>query len=160
MTGEDVEYQPFPKLTAAFVAGRLRPGWKDLLWVARHHWLDVAAISEFADSLAGEDVRADVGVAAMDGDEDALLKLLEREAAQDDTSNDLVCDRWLRVLLAWLYEHRGLYADPWAILEEVWEAFGHAELLSGLIRWMPTPPGGAPGEAGMLERWRQLAASQ
>lgn len=160
MTTEQVSYQPFPKLTGAFVAGRLKPGWKDLLWTATNHWLDAKTIAKFADELASDDVRVEVATAAIDGAEAALRSVLEREAATDETPDASVRERWMRVAVAWLYENRETYTDPWAVIEEVWEAFGHPESLNGLIRWMPPPPGGKPGEAGMLERWRDLAASQ
>lgn len=154
-----VEYQPFPKLTKTFVVEKLRVGWKDLGWAATNHWLDTKSLGELADGLAegDEDLRVAIAIAALDNDEAVLNAILERQARSDETPEATVRERWMRLAVGWLYEHRKSFDDPWAVLEEIWEAFGHAESLNELIRWMPTPPGGRPGEAGMLERWRTYA---
>ena len=151
-----VEYQPFPKLTKTFVVEKLRVGWKDLAWTAANHWLDSKSLVELTDGLAegDEELRVAIAIAALDQNETALNAIIDRQAVSDETPDVTVRERWMRLAVAWLYEHRELFDDPWAVIEEIWEAFGHAELLNGLIRWMPTPMGGQPGEEGMLERWR------
>lgn len=93
----------------------------------------------------------------MEPDGGGLRGVLEREAARDPTPDDVIRDHWMRIAVAWLYEHRDEFPDPWAEIEEIWEAFDHAEALSGLIRWMPLPEGAETGEAAMLERWRAMA---
>jgi hypothetical protein len=156
-----VEYQPFPKLTKAFVAERLRVSWKDLAWAATNHWLDVKSLTELADDLAegDEDLRVAIATADVDSDEAALRTILDREATGDETPDATVREQWMRLAVAWLYQHRESFDDPWAVLEEIWEAFDHAESLNGLIRWMPTPSGEKPGEDGMMERWRTYSES-
>jgi hypothetical protein len=152
-----VEYQPYPKLTKTFVADRLQVQWKDLVWAATNHWLDARALADLADELAGENEDVRLAIANADSDELALAAVFDREATKDETSEEGVRERWMRLAVAWLYEHRELFDDPWAVIEEIWEAFGHAESLNGLIRWMPAPPGEPPGEEGMAERWRRYA---
>jgi hypothetical protein len=155
-----VEYQPTPKLTKSFVTDRLRVGWKDLAWAADNHWLGAQSLAELADELASDDDDARVALAtvAPDNDEAALKAVLDRQAARDESSEEVVRERWMRLAVAWLYEHRQLFDDPWAVLEQIWEAFGHPASLNGLIRWMPAAPGERLGEEGMLERWRAYAA--
>ncbi|MGD0042458.1 MAG: DUF2247 family protein [Isosphaeraceae bacterium] len=154
-----VEYQPFPKLTKTFVVEKVRVGWKDLAWAAANHWLDTKSLVELTDGLAegDEQLRVAIAIAALDQNETVLHAIIDRQAVSDETPDATVRERWMRLAVAWLYEHRESVDDPWAVLEGIWEAFGHAESLNGLIRWMPTPLGGEPGEEGMVERWRTYA---
>ncbi len=160
MSESRVEYRPFPKLTKAFVAQKLRVGWKDLAWAATNHWLDSKSLGELADGLAGDDENVRVAVAGASLDDDGLKAVFHREARGDETPEQTVRERWMRLAVKWLYEHRETFDDPWAVIEKIWEAFGHAASLNGLIRWMPTPPGEEPGEEGMLERWRAYVETQ
>ena len=160
-TERRVEYRPLPKLTQTFVAERLRVTWKDLGWAATNHWLDAKALADLADELAADDEGLRVALAlALDDGEAALTAVLDRQATGDETSEVTVRERWMRLAVAWLNEHREMFSDPWAVLEEIWDAFDHAESLNGLIRWMPVPPGEPSGEAAMMARWRTYAESQ
>jgi hypothetical protein len=74
-------------------------------------------------------------------------------------SDDLVRERWMLIALAWLYQHRDIFDNPWAAVEELWEAFDHPSSINCLVRWMPVPPSGEVGEEAMLKRWQTLADS-
>lgn len=147
-------------MTEAFVAARLRVNWKDLVWAASNHWLDARSLADLADKLAGDDDDVRVAIAdALHDDEAALEAVFDHQAPRDATSAETVRERWMHLAVAWLYQHRELFDDPWVILEEIWEAFGHAESLNGLIRWMPVPRGEQPGQEAMQDRWRAYAES-
>jgi len=156
-----VEYEPFPKLNEAFVTEQMRVNWGDLFWAATNKWLTAKSLAGLADELAGADDELRVAIStALDHDEAALQRIFEREAIIDAATETILRERWMRLAVAWLYQHRESLDDPWAVLEQIWEAFGHPESLNGLIRWMPAPPGEEPGESGMLERWRAYIASE
>jgi hypothetical protein len=127
-------YRPEPRIPASFVVERFTPTSADLAWATASHWLTDAEIEKLAKvvSSGGSETRSSLAVR----------------------------DRWLSLAAAWLYRNRNRYPDPWAELEELWEAFDHAEVLSGLIRWMPAPVGEPQGLQAMFERWRSLAETQ
>jgi hypothetical protein len=119
-------WKPTPRIPARFVLDRFAPTLAEVDWARASGWFDAATIEQLA-------------------------------AATDDSQADLPdARRWLWLALAWLYEHRGEYADPWSEVEALWEAFDHAHELSGLIRWMPRQPGRPAGMDAMTERWRRL----
>ncbi len=163
-SGAQIDYRPFPKLTKEFVAQRMRVGWKDLAWAASNHWLDTKALGELADGLVKEpadDLRAELAIAAGDGDAAALKALIDQQARGEMITDERVRDRWMRIAVAWLYQHREVFDDPWAVIEEIWEAFDHAPALNGLIRWMPAPADGKkPGMESMLERWQEFVSPE
>lgn len=151
----DAGYQPFPKLAGDFVAG-FRPGWRALIWAADHHWLDLDALAALAEVKAAGDENAlvEIATAAIDRDEPRLRGALEKKSSADATTDAEVRDLWIDVAIAWAYANRHVFDDPWAVVEEIWEAFDHAPQLNNLIRWMPVPSGEPTGEEAMLNRWR------
>lgn len=155
-----IEYRPYPPLSSDFVALRIRPGWKDLAWAAKNHWLGAGALSAFAEELAGadDDARVEIAMAQLEHDELRLRSLLEAQASSDETPDGVVTEHWLDVALAWLYENRRMFDDPLRVVEEIWEAFGHPESANTLIRWMPLVPGQAAGDQAIMERWRAKVA--
>ena len=72
-------------------------------------------------------------------------------------------DKWLYLVLAWLYEQRGAVPDPLQTVEEVYADFGYPEEIAGLIRYMPMdgPDLGSreANERRLFERWRQYLDS-
>jgi hypothetical protein len=147
-------YLPDPPLTRSFVESKVELGWGDLAWLAANPWLPYEDIVDLADMLAeGEpDIRVEIALTA--DKPTALAAIVERQAALHGPSETQVRDRWMRLAVVSLYEHRAEVSDPWPILEQIWEAFDHAPALNGLIRWTPVAPGEATGMAAMAERWR------
>ncbi|HEY1849947.1 MAG TPA: DUF2247 family protein [Candidatus Binataceae bacterium] len=156
-----MDYRPFPKLTKEFVAQQIKVDWDDLAWALSHHWLNVKVISELADGIAAKDeeLRTSFAMAGMDGDEIAMRASIDHQVQKFVVSDDLVRERWMLIALAWLYQHRDIFDNPWAAVEELWEAFDHPSSINCLISWMPVPPGGEAGEEAMLKRWQTLADS-
>ena len=38
------------------------------------------------------------------------------------TADEVVRERWIHLAVAWLYDHRGEFEDPWTVIEAIWEA--------------------------------------
>jgi len=129
--GQSADYMPTPPIPTSFVLDRLVPSHADVEWATTSGWFSEAGLQELKDAV--------------------------RSPAVALESPPVVRARWLRLAAAWLYWNRGDYADPWAEVERLWEAFDHAEELSGLIRWMSVAAGEPTGRDAMLERWRTFA---
>jgi hypothetical protein len=73
-------------------------------------------------------------------------------------SEDEIRDKWLYLVLAWTYEHRGQYPDPLQRVEEVYADFGYPEQVVGFVRYMPMvgPDLGSreANERRLFERWK------
>jgi hypothetical protein len=154
---DPISYQPFPKLSRTFVEENLRVDWNDLAWAATNHWLDAKSLADLADGLARDNDALRVAIHERDlaDDEAGLRSILVRQAKREGHLEAAAREHWLHVAVVWVYEHRSLFDDPWAILEEIWEAFGHPKSINGLVRWMPVPIGESAGGAAMMERWKK-----
>ncbi|HLY50789.1 MAG TPA: DUF2247 family protein [Solirubrobacteraceae bacterium] len=154
MEPRPLQYLPHPPLTREFVESRIELGWGDLAWLTANPWLPTQDIVDLADRLAEDDPDLRVEIALAADEPSALAAIVEREAALHGPSEAQVRDRWMRLAVLSLYEHRAEVSDPWPTLEAIWEAFDHAAALNRLVRWMPVAPGEAPGIDAMAERWR------
>ncbi len=63
---------------------------------------------------------------------------------------------WLYLLLAWLFENRTSFSDPWVEIEKVYADFGYPKEISGFVRFMPVPKGEPATEAAMTRRWAEF----
>jgi hypothetical protein len=74
-------------------------------------------------------------------------------------SEDEIRDKWLYLVLAWLYEHRAEVPDPLQRVEEVYADFGYPEQLANFVRYLPMEgPGLGSREANerrLFERWKR-----
>jgi hypothetical protein len=134
-----------------------------LAWAASNHWLDANVLGELADTIVGEtndELRVELAIAASEGDNDTLKDIIDQQIRGEMVSDAFVRERWMRIAVAWVYEHRKLFDDPWAVIEEIWQAFGYPPALNGLIKWMPAPEGSKLGMIAMLERWREFVSPE
>jgi hypothetical protein len=156
-----LDYKPTPKLTKEFIEKKIKVNWRDLAWALSNHWLDVGVIADLAEGIAvkDENLRSSLAIAGINGDAKTLKVLINQQLQNYTAPDETVRERWMLLAVAWLYQNRHAFDDPWLALEELWEAFDHPAALNGLIRWMPAAPGMKIGEEAMLKRWHVLATS-
>lgn len=79
---------------------------------------------------------------------------LERLARKEpEQLHELIRDKWLFIVLAWLYEHRAERADPLGDVERVYAAFDYPEAMSGFVPYLPAPDG---EERDVVRSWRDF----
>ena len=88
-----------------------------------------------------------------------ILDIVERLAESEPYRSDSeIRDKWLYLVLAWLYEHRQDDPDPLQRVEEVYADFEYPERLAAFVRYMPTegPDLGSreANERRLMERWK------
>lgn len=151
------------RIPAAFVLKRTRMRWREVLFGLANELLDPAAPVDLAAAQMTEEASNPptlIELAASNA-ADPTRGLVETLAPSEPMlSEEEVRDKWLCLVLAWLFEHRHNYRDPLELVEEVYADFGYPEQLAGFVRSMPMegPDLGsrAQNEARLLERWRRF----
>jgi hypothetical protein len=69
---------------------------------------------------------------------DIVTELVERLSGYEFSENEESKDKWLFLVLAWLYEIRESLDDPRRLIEEVYEHFDYPEEMSAFVRDMYT----------------------
>src|SRR5438874_1732163 len=113
-----------------FINKRHSLTWSQILVGVREDWLTRSDAIEVAGSELGRgnqdaSVRDLANLAS--GEDESVVRLLERLAAQeghDEKQDRLV---WLRLLLAWIYENRDQVTNPLDIVEGLYADFGYPD---------------------------------
>jgi hypothetical protein len=121
-----------------FIRARTGLSWREVRFGLTNELLDPAAAVELALEQIAEPVDP-LLVELATGDAigripDLVGPLSENEPPQPD--NELR-DKWLYLVLAWLYEHQSDYPDPLQSVEEVYADFDYPKQLAAFVRYMP-----------------------
>ncbi|HWT92957.1 MAG TPA: DUF2247 family protein [Solirubrobacteraceae bacterium] len=141
-------------------AGRLT--WRELVFGLDAGLLDPRAARELvatnanANAIAGAkagrviDLQAFARSRSADHARAKLERLARREPEQ---LHELIRDKWLFLVLAWLYEHRGARPDPLGDVEQVYAAFDFPECMEGFVAYLPSRDGAQKDVVGNWERF-------
>jgi hypothetical protein len=143
-----------------FVRERTRMSWRDVRFGLVNQLLDARAPVELAVAQVGERAEPSVALLELAGavKGEAAFELVDHLANEEPPhSEDEIRDKWLYLVLAWLYEHRAEVPDPLQRVEEVYADFGYPEQLANFVRYLPMEgPGLGSREANerrLFERW-------
>lgn len=156
------------KLTvpADFLTARTRLLWRDVQFGLLNDLLDTDAVVDIACDRLAESTDASPTVAQLAGERDgeSVRALLNHLASSEPArSQDELREKWLYLVLAWIYQQRSAIPDPWGVVEEVYADFGYPEGMRGFVRYMPTdlPDLGSreANEQRMIAMWEEYLAS-
>lgn len=150
------------KIPSSFVTDRTCLSWRDVCFGLENELLDPqAAIDLAAARLAAFEYPLSIliDLASADRNEPTRAIVEQLAEAEPPYPADEIRDKWLFIVLAWVYEHRSRYGDPLQILEEVYSDFGYPAQMTGFVRYMPMelPDLGsrAANEQRLVENWRR-----
>jgi hypothetical protein len=137
--------------------------WREIEFGLVHRYIASDAAVEYAHDQLNAHSNPDpdkVTIAALakgDPFQDVVHGLAQRERAVEDV---VIANKWLCVLISWLYENRREFADPLGILEELYADFDYPKRIAGLIRYMPAdePSLGSreANERRLIARWGEF----
>jgi hypothetical protein len=145
-----------------FLRSRVRMSWREMRFGLANDLLDphapvdlaVDQVTELAEPSAA--LLELAGASKNEPTSDLVEDLANDEAPRSDNE---IRDKWLYLVLAWLYEHRGEYPDPLQRVEEVYADFGYPEQIAKFVRYMPMegPDLGSreANEGRLFDRWKR-----
>ncbi|HET6249110.1 MAG TPA: DUF2247 family protein [Tepidisphaeraceae bacterium] len=92
--------------------------------------------------------------------DDPCIEPVSRLAsAEGESDKSITSDKWLCIVLSWLYENRATLQDPLGIVEELYADFDYPAEIAPLVRYMPShePSLGSikENEERIFSRWHQ-----
>jgi hypothetical protein len=126
------------KIPYGFAAERTALSWGDVRYALERQLVapDTAiqrATDALSDSAASPDELALASSTAADPVLDIVRRLTETKGYRPEDSEE----KWLYILLAWLYENRDGFEDPLGLVEEVYAEFGYPRAIAPFVRYMP-----------------------
>lgn len=128
------------KIPLGFIESKLgRPSWQDVQFGLEHQLLDPSAVSGLADQhLAGIDPPPEIVELAIAEPGESVIERVGKLASREELTPEVTSQRWLYLVLAWLYEHRAERADPLQDVELVYAEFDYPSEVAAFVRYMPT----------------------
>ncbi len=145
-----------------FICDRVHVSWRDLRFGLVNELLDPQAPVELGLKQIAELAHPSATVVDLAGGDKnkPVLELVEKLAdSEPQQPDEKIRDKWLYLVLAWIYEHQGECSDPLQRVEEVYADFGYPEQVAKFVRYMPME--GADlgsreaNEQRLLERWKR-----
>lgn len=118
--------------------------WQEILFALKNKIVTVEDVIEYAIYIINEDTMGfDIvlEITCLQTDEDIypyLEQLIMLEDSQDITD---IKDKWLYLILKWLYENRNDIENVLGIVEEIYEIFDYPEDIVSFVRYMPSEAG-------------------
>lgn len=145
-----------------FIRERARMSWREMRFGLVNELLDPEAPVELAvDQVAeiAEPPGALLELAGTGRGEPTMTLIEQLADGEPQRPENEIRDKWLYLVLAWIYEHRDEFPDPLQRVEEVYADFGYPDQIAKFVRYMPmdAPDLGSQeaNERRLFERWKQ-----
>ncbi|EGD45693.1 Uncharacterized conserved protein UCP015278 [Ruminiclostridium papyrosolvens DSM 2782] len=152
-----------------FVSKQVKLTWKDILYGIEKKYLPPDAAIEHAitEVSCNDDFPQQVMdlVSLHKSESESVYPFLMKLANQvTDENDEIMIEKWLYLLLEWVYKHKNSYSDPLSIVEQLYADFDYPELIATFIRYMPSdePDLGSLelNEARLYKKWKSYLDSQ
>ena len=131
-------------LPTTFILEKASVGWRDLLWGYENKFLGWRSIVEFSEKRIPE-VSDDLAVSLANFTKEDAGKvgnvLRDLAGKEPIISDEKIKEKWLYIVLSWLFEKRSEFSDPLACVEEVYADFDYPDEIAGFVRYMPVTDG-------------------
>ncbi len=157
-------------ISVEFILSKVSVDWQDTLWAFDHKLLGWKSIIELAEKriLDGSEVELEIDLAfSGKGNSEFVGQTLRELASTESPRPDSVAhDKWLYVVLAWLFENREAFSAPLSNVEEIYADFDYPEDIVEFIAYMPSideydPSRHSPDEntQRMFRKWEEYLTS-
>lgn len=143
-----------------FISRHARLDWSDVAYGLENRYIAPKVAIETAVSRLCEDDSASVEEVELAGlsEAESVYELVERLSENEFRENEERKNKWLFLVLAWLYEIKESLDDPLSLVEEVYSDFDYPQELATFVRYMPMdgPDLGSKeaNEARLYENWK------
>ncbi|EGL19879.1 MULTISPECIES: DUF2247 family protein [unclassified Paenibacillus] len=125
-----------------YVTNLINLTWSDLLFAVEQGYMSREAAVEHAINIVGKEKEKThqkvLELACLTNEESNFWyidELLNQIYEQDGSSSR---DKFLFLLLNWIFEHKELYLDPLEMVENIYADFNYPEKISEFVRYMPS----------------------
>jgi hypothetical protein len=148
------------QLPSEFVLSGITWTWNDLLYGLESGLIAPQVAVDAAVALLcreGEPIAGVVDLAGCSPEDGDILDYV-RDLAKRECDDGKGRERWLYLILLWVFENRHAFADPLEMVEQIYADFGYPESVAGLVRYMPSdePDLGSQklNEDRLYKKWR------
>ena len=138
-----------------FVISRTSLSWQEVSYAIQQGFLTPHSAVEHANEIIkSHDVFPDsiLELASLNKGDPVHELLEELMASERLLSAECISNKWLYLLLAWIFENRKSYEDALAVVEGIYADFDYPEGIESFVRYMPGESSGAGDGQENLDR--------
>ena len=147
-------------ISTDFILDKRPVNWQDVLWGYENKFLGWRSIIEFSEKrlLDGSDVGLEVDLVSFTKENAGEVGNILRELAGKEfsSSDEKIKEKWLYIVLSWLFETRSEIDDPLAYIEEIYADFDYPDEIVEFVRYMPVNGGYDASEHTSIENEQRL----
>lgn len=128
------------ELTYEFVSNKTRLTWQELKYAIDRNFLPPGTAIEHALTLLSEDTNESsliFELASLYHDEPVHTYLDELARLEPNQDADTIKEKWLYLILDWLFTKKDQYSDPFGLIEQIYADFDYPENIATFVRYMP-----------------------
>lgn len=128
------------KLTYDYAVQRVNLTWHDINFAIKNHFLMPKAAIEHAivELEKKEDTCSSLIELASLGNEDSIHPYIDDLVSREKLPNNIEIDKWLYLLLSWVFDNKNQLKDPLTIVEQLYADFNYPKQISSFVRYMPS----------------------
>ena len=128
-------------LTYNFISNLAQISWQDILLAIQKQFVSREfaiqhAMSELA--ISDEYPQTLVDLASLNKNDDIHPYIDELASMEPELRSAEFSEKWLYLILAWVYKNRDTYPNPLEIVEQIYADFDYPDSISGFVRYMPS----------------------
>lgn len=150
-----------------YVSRKIKLTWQDIKYAIEKNYLSpIAAIEHAVAELSEkEEYSQEIMELACLRPEEPIKPYLEKLVNIDVSyDEEIILDKWLYLILDWLFNNKDKYADPLEIVEQVYADFDYPQQISNFVRYMPSnePDFGSLelNKKHMYNKWKEYLTEQ
>ena len=124
-----------------YVVSTVNLTWSDLLFAVENGFMARVAAVEHAQYVIEKEEESPqkvLDLAWVGNEEDMYLYLKELANHSSEQASNMPQNKFLYLLLNWIYENKERYSDPLEMVETIYADFDYPEEISKFVRYMPT----------------------
>lgn len=147
-------------ITYDFIDGNVVLLWCDVKWAYERKLIGWHVIVKHAENLVllGESSQLELELSCKDKMDTHEINLILDHLVMHCVSTDEreAREKWLYIILLWLFIHRGDYSEPLEMVESIYADFDYPEIIKDFVRYMPIDDGYDPSMHSYIENTDRL----
>lgn len=124
-----------------YISQRVKLKWRDILYGIQKGYISPQDAIQHATNIVSkkEQYCNELFELACLSENELIYPYVNKLVAFEDIQEeDITKDKWMYLILDWLYNNRDNFLDPLEVVEEIYADFDYPEKITSFVRYMPS----------------------
>lgn len=124
-----------------FIISKVKLTWGDIEYGIENKYIssDIAIDHAMHELAECEDYSQDlIDLASLSKGDTVYPYLMKLAEVSKELKDNIIKEKWMYLILDWIYNNKNKYSDPLGIVEEIYADFDYPEIILSFVRYMPS----------------------